>query len=85
MNRGYSTIIVHKRTAQAKSDFVVFLIDLCKENVFDGIKFPVGKLSSAETIPDSGMGWRESVYLYRGNHQKTSTEKSERLYPYGWL
>lgn len=39
MNHEYCNIIVHKRFVQDKVELAVFLIELCKENAFDKIKF----------------------------------------------
>lgn len=39
MNREYCSIIVHKRYVRDKVELALLLIELCKENAFDNIKF----------------------------------------------
>ena len=39
MNREYCSIILHKKHVSDKVELAVVLIDLCKENAFDNIKF----------------------------------------------
>ena len=39
MNREYCSVILHKRYVSDKVELALFLIELCKENAFDNIKF----------------------------------------------
>lgn len=39
MNREYCSIIIHKKYVRDKVELALLLIELCKENAFDNIKF----------------------------------------------
>ena len=39
MNHEYCSVIVHKKYVEDKIELALFLVELCKENAFDNIKF----------------------------------------------